>query len=150
MENLKKTEVVPASETYTKHSIETALAQLRDQGHALEPVYGDEHILLLDLDTFANQMVYTKNLRYAQRWMELIETDRWLSKSGNLHVVLRTDACLGLRERAALQAFLGSDPTRELVSWFQAKESVLGVPQEDPHVLFRPVNSIWPGEPELT
>jgi len=126
--------------TYTEHSIEQSLVMAREAGWLVEPVYGDEHTLLLDLDSPESEVTYQKNFEIATRrhWIDLIETERWRSKSGNTHVVLKTSQTLNLRERSALQAFLGSDLTRELCSWYQAREGETGAIREDPHVLFRP------------
>jgi len=128
-------------QTYIEHSIEQSLAAAHEAGWTVEPIYGDEHTLLLDLDTPESELLYAKNFNVAQRWIGLVEIARWKSKSGvNTHVVVSAPTtALSLRERAALQAFLGSDPTRELCSWFQARDGGVGkVLREDPHVLFKP------------
>lgn len=42
--------------------------------------------------------------------------EAWPSKSGNTHAVLSFEETLPIHERIALQAILGSDPTRELLN----------------------------------
>lgn len=45
-----------------------------------------------------------------------VESERWISKNGGLHVVISCDRTLSPATRVALQAALGSDPKREILA----------------------------------
>lgn len=89
--------------------------------------------LLLDLDSPAAVVQFEKTLPIIQRWMEAVETGRWLSKGGNLHVVITLGEELPMANRLFLQAVLGSDGIREFLGFCRLQNGV-----EEPSLLFRP------------
>jgi hypothetical protein len=131
---------------YIDRTIDARVAELAGQGIAVDVIRGDPWTLLLDIDTLEAERVYKTNLPLLQRHIacdDLIcvfwEHARWRSKSGNWHIVVKVKYKPGFtcEQRAMLQAFLGSNPTRELASWIQSH----AYPGEDPHVLFKPRRS---------
>lgn len=87
--------------------------------------------LLLDLDTPESQERYAQLFPVVQGYFEgAIEENRWLSKSGiGMHVVVKLPFHIDMPSRIALQAALGSDPKREILS--------IGY-LHSPSVLFKP------------
>lgn len=92
--------------------------------YGLKVVLPAENELQLDIDTPEQMAQYEAQLPLLRNFMMVRETKRTKSFSGNDHIYL---ACPGLTftpsERIALQAALGSDPKRELLSMARAKFS---------------------------
>ena len=81
----------------------------------------NDYTLLLDLDNPEALAVFNINLTILQQHLEVVVHDRWPSKSSTKiypheHVVLKLGNPLTQVRRFALQAFLGSDPRRELLN----------------------------------
>jgi hypothetical protein len=94
----------------------------------------DKTQLFLDLDTPAQMQQYESKREMVGRFFDFRETDRWVSKSGQgHHVVLTGPDGFSVEARIALQAALGSDPAKELLSIKRVKEGLI-----DPVLLFRP------------
>lgn len=104
-------------------------------------MYGDPHTLLLDIDSDAAWEQFQRQLPIVCEFYNVVDNSYEVlpSKSGNRHVIVRLDATLPLTERLMLQATLGSDPRRELLS---AAGFMSG--QENPVVLFRPKTKALP------
>jgi hypothetical protein len=89
--------------------------------------------ILLDLDTAEALELYEEQLPRIQLYMEITELERWHSKSKNWHVLLTLKKPMEFHKRIALQACLGSDLKKELISIINA---ALG--QVEPSLLFKP------------
>ncbi len=100
---------------------------------------GDGQHLLLDLDGDQARSYFERHLPRVSDAMEVYGCsleiqDEWPSKSGHgWHVILRLSKPLPVTERMVLQAALGSDLTRELLSLSRYWTGNL-----EPHLLFRP------------
>jgi len=96
-------------------------------------VLGDDHTLLLDMDGPLNEVTFAR----ASELFGLVKVDEWPSKSGlpHRHVVVRTEYVLSVEARIALQAIVGSDPMRELMSLARARNGI-----GEPNRLFAPKN----------
>lgn len=106
------------------------------QEAGFEVVHADECTLLLDLDGPDALVRYLDAIETVDAWLGAKEVGRWASKSGqpdHLHVILRLDVPLDVPTRLLLQACLGSDPQRELLSFVRFRN---GVPE--PTRLFKP------------
>lgn len=75
-------------------------------------------VLLLDLDSDAQEAQYNAMLPFVAAYLEgTKERERWRSKSGkHWHVVVQLPFGIDMASRIALQAALGSDPKREILS----------------------------------
>lgn len=91
-----------------------------------------EKTLFLDIDTPEQLAQYERMLPLAMRF-QLKEIARWSSRNGHLHIELELPYPLDAAERFCLQAVLGSDPLRELISL-----DALISTGEDRSALFRP------------
>lgn len=98
-----------------------------------EVVFGDETHLLLDIDQPELPMVFHSLMAMAyDRFGAHIEA-QWKSKSGNTHVAISLAFPMSMVERIALQAMLGSDPRKEMMSLCSHH---IGV--DNPVLLFKP------------
>jgi hypothetical protein len=114
----------------------------------LDILYSTDRTLLLDLDgeeafnTFQRQV-------YLLAQLDIVDFDPdgykvMRSKSGNYHVIVTLDEDLPIEQRITLQALLGSDLKRELLSLAGWRTG-----QENPVLLFRPkMKQLAEGEPE--
>jgi len=90
--------------------------------------------LLLDLDTDEQYRAFLRNLDVLRRETSLVVSYEELkSRSGNRHVVVSLAEPLDITTRLLLQAVLGSDPVRELLSYLRARDN-----DPMPSLLFRP------------
>lgn len=78
--------------------------------------------LQLDIDTGEQLAIYERNIDVLRKWLQVHEISRTPSQEeGHLHITLQVaDRPLTAIERIALQAALGSDPKRELLSIMRA------------------------------
>ena len=118
--------------TQTLEEFEASKAAARRRG--FEIIEGGPRTLLLDLDSDEALRTYEEMLDLAHQYFGAKEKERWRSKSGKgWHIILETDVSLIGAERIALQACLGSDLKRELLS---VADFASGI--EEPSVLFKP------------
>lgn len=89
--------------------------------------------LQLDLDSISDVIFYGAMMSNFQEQLGIVEVDRWYSKSNNTHVVLQLRENTPLETRIMLQACLGSDRKREILSYLYAKNNA-----PHPVVLFKP------------
>jgi hypothetical protein len=116
--------------------IDATLQDKRNEGYRLELVMGADTLLTIDLD---HQHAID---RFEQRLKILNEQgvfarklDEWTSKGGTgRHVMVLLDYPLNFQQRAVYQAFLGSDPTRELLGYFNVNNK-----GSEPFCLFKPL-----------
>ena len=112
------------------------LAELKAEGVNVEPVWGDDYHLTVDLDTPESIRAFPHLLKALQERMSVKLVESWTSRSGvGQHHYLRLNRRTSFQERAALQAFLGSDPLREMLGFLDVNNAE----EEDPFVLFKPV-----------
>lgn len=104
------------------------------ENYNCEPIYTDEHTLLIDHDVGEpEEFEQLLALACVAMNMAVVERQEWKSKGGNDHVRLRVNRSLTIEQRIALQACLGSDPKREVLSMARAQNGVAR-----PSRLFRP------------
>lgn len=110
------------------HALTVAIREAREAG--MEVVMGDSFHLLLDIDSPESLAHYESFMGWISKDLALVEESRWRSKSGNWHIVVRSERyALSVSDRIALQACLGSDLKHEVLSMM----SYL-----NPCVLFKP------------
>jgi hypothetical protein len=96
--------------------IESELAFATALKEGMEVRVADDKMLQLDLDTDEAFDQYT---RYADRLIAHFSSttvEITASRNGNRHVYIGLEFPMSVPERIALQACLGSDPTREFLS----------------------------------
>jgi len=103
-------------------------AEADAKAEGFEVIVGDDHTLLFDFDLpdkklglkmadAPHQFYKGLDLLSAIFGGTVEEVDRWNSKSGGLHLVMKMKVPLPFHDRLLIQACLGSDPVRELLSW---------------------------------
>lgn len=108
-----------------------AINEARQEGFVVEQ--SNDTTLLLDLDSEHAEAQFLRVLPIVDEHYGVKSVDRWASKSGNKHVkiVLHEPHDPGIR--FALQACLGSDGVREVLTLVQMRNGCV-----EPSVLFRP------------
>lgn len=100
-------------------------------------IRSDEYHLLLDLDSKEQQKHFDKMLKSGalQKFFPCKVVDFWQSKSGkgHKHVVLKLEKPLHPLQRLVLQAALGSDPNREILTLQRVLRG-----EEEPSLLYKP------------
>lgn len=130
----------PASQQETRadrFSDETARAKAERYG--CDILYSTPRTLLLDIDSEdALERYYTALHMLADNGVYIVESDNiFISRSGKRHIVVTLkDRDYSLIERIMLQALLGSDINRELLTYIGSLHG-----QENPCLLFRPRNA---------
>lgn len=117
----------------TVEAVEKAIAE------GCEVVYGSDLTLLLDLDTPESVATYRSRENYlVNRYkVDPRHAQEWPSKSGNLHVVIHLGVTASILERIALQAILGSDANREMLSLGDIRDD-----HANPIMLFKPASVV--------
>jgi len=113
--------------------IATSAAEKRAEGYEFEVVMGSPTLLTIDLDTEDAIAAFDKRLEILQQRIACRRLDCWPSKNGGQHVVVILDVPMDWQKRAMFQAFLGSDPTRELLGYFNVNNK-----GSEPFCLFKP------------
>lgn len=94
--------------------------EAREKG--LVAVLPEEDQLFLDIDHTDDLKVMRDVIKVLRHNGFVIwEERRTTSKSGNVHVYLRCERALGTLERVLLQACLGSDRKREVLSYLRER-----------------------------
>lgn len=97
-------------------------------------VYPEGTHLLLDLDSVEDKVRFKKTFDLLKAKLDAKILDKWISKGGTgRHVVIQVNRTLSHVERIALQAALGSDGKREIISLIR-----LWGGKPHPSLLFRP------------
>lgn len=119
---------------------------------------GDPYHLQIDLDQPCYQEPQLRKLlEFMEQAVKIRGWRKTPSKSGNMHYIIELAEPLSTYERILLQACLGSDPKRELLSYFGSvvgnKDAVLliekrsewpGLEEElDPYVAAKPVKNSY-------
>lgn len=95
----------------------------------------DDKTLYLDLDTIDSYRVFEKNINILGKCMEIEDVYWYNSKSGKgKHVIICLKWELNLIRRLAIQTMLGSDPTKEALSYMREYTEA----DEIPVALFKP------------
>jgi hypothetical protein len=110
-------------------SSERAFKEAEAEG--LEVVLPDDHTLQLDIDNDEDYDIYHENYPILEKYFKVLDTKEAPSRSGKgKHITILLHEELGVYERIALQAALGSDRKREILNMVQARSG-------DPHpILF--------------
>lgn len=108
-------------------------AKERATAEGFEVVVADDHTLLLDLDDVSSIETYKRMRVVLFEWKEPASINEWLSKSGNIHVMIRLTEPLAWSRRYALQAALGSDRMREMLGVIQMLNGC-----DEASILFKP------------
>lgn len=97
----------------------------RARGEGFEVVHGKPNRLLLDLDSLVAYKTYIKNRKRLDNDLDMeCVFFKWESKSNNRHVMISLPKELPVMERLFLQLYLGSDPTKEFLSYIRHLNSV--------------------------
>lgn len=120
-----------SSGSLEKKNFDQEMEQAKKEG--FEVIQSTADYLLLDLDTPEQFAQFEKMLPEVKKHFPCNISDRWYSKSGNRHVVVQLEAPLSFYQRLVLQAVLGSDPTREMLSLVRIKNGI-----SEPSCLFKP------------
>ena len=81
-------------------------------------VLPEDNQLLIDIDSPEAEAVYNKNKpKFTLHIAEIIKEERKVSRNGNTHIYATLDQNIDADERILFQLFLGSDQTRELLSY---------------------------------
>lgn len=114
-----------------KELFDTVMASVQEAGYTI--VSGNERTILLDIDRPEDEADFEAMLPIMQQNLGIRVEQRWVSKSGNLHVQLSVDRDLSVIERVAIQACLGSDRKHEFLCLVNAWHGI-----EEPIKLFKP------------
>lgn len=106
---------------------------MEEAAEKFDVVQSDATSLLLDLDTKEALAQYQRVLPKLFDNYHVVSTESWRSKSGNTHVRIELGRPMTFPERLALQAALGSDGVRELLSLKRYHNGI-----SEPSRLFRP------------
>ena len=127
MFNLEVTMKEPMTEAeeiyYDFKTIDSRFAEDFAKGHGLEIMYPADNELFLDIDSPEALAVFTKNRpKFELHIAKIISEYQTVSKSGapgKSHITLRLDRAVTHEERIIFQSFLGSDQTREVLSYIR-------------------------------
>ena len=102
-----------------------AYAEAKKEGNVV--VLPEENQLLLDIDSPEAAVLYDKNKpRFHTHFAHIVKEERKVSRGGNTHIYVTLDRNIDKYERVLYQLFLGSDPTREMLSQVRVENN-------DPH-----------------
>jgi hypothetical protein len=86
--------------------------------HGCSVILPESNQLLIDIDSPEAEAIYNKNLPKFQMYVAtVLDEVRKPSRSGNTHIYVTLDREIDAEERILFQSFLGSDQTRELLSY---------------------------------
>lgn len=120
-------------------TIRDAIDQEQTSGKKFDAVYGNDYLLTIDLDSPEQHVVYQTNLTILQQYIHAVEVGSWPSKSKKgTHKLVQLKKPQSQMDRFALQAFLGSDPKRELLGWLNVNDE-----EGERSVLFKPITEVF-------
>lgn len=120
---------------YTEEDVDDVVAKAKLAGFI---VYrSNPKLLLIDLDNPASVAQYERVLPVIASMYNAVEDDRWVSKGGNQHRLVKLAKPAGVGTRLGLQAMLGSDGLREALALKRVQNGV-----SEPSLLFRPTTSV--------
>jgi hypothetical protein len=106
------------------------------EANGFETVRADDSTLLLDLDNEYALAQYDRVLPTIMQHFGPVGIDRWHSKSGNTHIRVRLGTPQPWAVRYALQAALGSDGVRDVLSVLQMQNGC-----DEASILFKPTEA---------
>jgi hypothetical protein len=103
--------------------------------------YSDSYTLQLDIDSpealsYYHLNKYLLDMVVTANYNSVTKTEERLSRNGNTHIIIRFENPISIHERILLQACLGSDRKRELLSYIRHLNGI-----EQPILLFKPKSS---------
>lgn len=105
----------------------------------MEVVHSDSKTLLLDIDNGKKGLQWLdaqlKVFNHEAPTYKLQVSEKYTSSGGGLHVIVESKRPISIVDRLLLQAVLGSDLRRELISYLKY---LGGVEDADVSVLFKP------------
>jgi hypothetical protein len=104
-------------------------------------MWGNDHKLLIDIDSFDGMTTFEHNFSIMKEHIKVNGHQILRSKSGKRHIIVDLESPLPIEQRILLQAALGSDPKRELLSYIGHTKG-----QGNAVVLFRPRPKLLTGE----
>lgn len=127
-------------EQYVAEDLEARALRIEEaRMMGFEVVYGDDYHLLLDIDQKELSAEFWGLMSMATDRFGACVEQTWHSKSGNWHVQVSLTEPLSEVHRIALQAALGSDPWKEMMSLDSNRMGMINTV-----LLFKP------GKPKLT
>lgn len=123
-----------SAEGLNQEEVDNCIRQAESEGFTV--VRGGPCVLVLDLDTPAAWEQYARVLVIVKRYMDVTAVEEWNSKSGNKHVRITLAEPWDITTRLLLQAALGSDGVKELLTVIRVWNGV-----DEPSMLFRPPNA---------
>lgn len=126
----------------TPESVAATIAEAEKNGFMV--MHGDDTTLLLDLDTKAASEQCARVLPTVLQYFNVIDTQEWKSKSGNRHVKLTLGTPQPAYVRYALQAALGSDGVKEVLTLLREKSGC----EEFSSLLFKPRRKLVNRKPQ--
>jgi hypothetical protein len=132
--------IVDKEHMKTSLSSDAAIQQAEEKNCTI--LYADDRTLQIDIDTDEDYEFFEKQVSRLREYMDLPATyDVLRSISGNRHILIQLPRPLPVKDRIMLQACLGSDRVREILSYARYRK---GDPQ--PVLLFRPRLLLTAGE----
>jgi hypothetical protein len=107
--------------TYGEDTIESAREKATSLG--LVVVFPEPHELFVDIDSKAAMKRFCRAIGRLPGVTYLVRPSP-SGRPGRFHIVVTMPGPVGAMERIALQAMLGSDPTRELLSWMRTLRGI--------------------------
>lgn len=107
--------------------------QAKERGCTVE--YASPKTLQLDIDSEESREIYEDQLERLRLMFTVLEVRERASRSGNMHVIITLKERLSVPERIMLQACMGSDRTREILSYARYQNG-----DNEPILLFKPMN----------
>lgn len=127
-----------AEHNYTFRTLSELEDLASDRGADLVTPAPYNNLLLLDIDKVISPQAWKEDnedlLQLLDQFFGIVEIHTWESGGGNLHIRIRLESSVSPEMSTALQAILGSDPFRELLSCAERS-------QLRENVLFRPLSS---------
>jgi hypothetical protein len=114
-------------------SIDSRHAFTKADNEDCEVLVATDRTLQLDLDSDSAYELFQSQLSRLNHVIDYGEIEELSSKNGNRHVIIHLNKKLAVRDRILLQACLGSDPVREILSYRRVLQG-----DDNPVLLLRP------------
>ncbi len=111
----------PAPQSYGDDTIEIAVEKAKALGCTV--VFPKPNELFLDIDTEASMRRFVRGVSRLRRVSYVVRSSP-SGLPGRYHIVVTMPRPVSPLERIALQAMLGSDLTRELLSWMRIQRGI--------------------------
>jgi hypothetical protein len=107
---------------YADDTMESAAAKARELGRKM--IFPEPNELFVDIDSEVAMRRFTRTVRHLVGVSYVVRPSPSL-RPGRYHVVVTMPRRVTALERIALQAILGSDPTREMLSWLRRARGIV-------------------------